>query len=58
MKELSPEEITLLATSFAVDIAKGKDEKEIIAIKNFIGQVYASLGTICTEKAIRKKDKH
>ena len=57
MKGLSPEEITLLATSFAINIAKGKDDIELITIKNFIGQVYSSLGTICTERAFNKKDK-
>ena len=57
MKDLSPEKLTLLATSFAIDLAKGKDEREIIAIKNFVGQVYSSLGTICTQKAFGGKGK-
>lgn len=57
MKELSPEEITLLATMIATEIAKDKSIDEISCIKNILSQVLHSLSTIVGQRIINKLDK-
>lgn len=50
MENLSPEQVAFLATSIAVDLAKGKDIEEINLIKTIANQVCATLSTICTQR--------
>lgn len=50
MKNLSPEQVTLLGTSIAVDLAKNKDLDELSTLINIVGQVSCSLSTIFNQK--------
>ncbi len=50
MEELSAEQVTLLATAFATEIAKNKSIKEINQIKIVLTQVVTSLGTIVVQR--------
>lgn len=61
MKNLSPEQVTLLGTSIAVDLAKNKDLDELSTLINIVGQVSCSLSTIFNQKICigkRKKWPH
>ncbi len=43
---MKDEERILLATSIAMEIAKDLDEKQIIELLNFIGQISCSLSSL------------
>lgn len=47
---MSPEAVTLLATSIAVELAKDKTPQEILAIRNIMNQVTQSLYTLYSQQ--------
>lgn len=47
---MSPEAVTILATSIAVELAKDKTPQEILAIRNIMNQVTQSLYTLYSQQ--------
>jgi len=47
MKDLSKQELTLLATIIAIELTKNKCEKDIKQIKALVSQLHSTLSTIC-----------
>ena len=54
---MKDEERVLLATSIAMELAKGLDEKEICELINFVGQISCSLSSLLKEKKTKKSAK-
>lgn len=55
----SDEELVLLATSIAMELAKNLNEEEIIELRNLINQISCSLSTLvgCREGSKRRFEK-
>lgn len=53
---MTPEEITIAATSIAIELAKEKDVDEIFALKNLLSQISQSLLTIAAQKQYISKN--
>lgn len=50
MNKKTPLELTLLATSIAVELAKGKNKDEICELRTILYQIYTTLQTLCNLK--------
>lgn len=57
MENLSPEQIAVLGTSIAVNLAKDKNIDEISSLINIVGQISCTLSTIINEKLCHNKRK-
>lgn len=55
MTNLSPEQLTFLATSIAVELTKDKDIDEISVLKSVISQVCDSINTIVAQRCLLEK---
>lgn len=50
MKCYSPEQVALLGTLIAIDLAKGKSDCEIFCLRSIASQISATLTTISCQK--------
>lgn len=57
MKNLSAEQVAVIGTSIAVDIAKNRDIDDLSTIINIVGQVQGTLSTIFNQKVCVEKRK-
>ena len=51
MKDLSPEELTMLANLFSVELSKNSSKDQLATIKNFFQLVTANIQAILQEKS-------
>lgn len=56
MEKMSPEQITLLSTSIALDISKGKSIAELNVLRNVASQISCCLLTIISQKTLNDID--
>ena len=59
MRKCTDEEMVLLATSIAMELAKGLDADEIEELKNLVNQISCSLSSLicCRYSCIKRNDK-
>lgn len=58
LRDLSPEELSYMATSFAVAITKGLDNSSIKVMCNFFVQVVGTLNLILGQRSLLKENDH
>jgi len=46
MEKLTPQELVILGTSIALELARGKSKEEIKALRFLVGQMYTTLITL------------
>lgn len=47
MKNLTSEEIVILGSSIAIELARGKTKEEVYLVKTLLLQIVSSLATLC-----------
>lgn len=50
MSELSPEDLTALATAVAIEVSQGKDAAEIMVLRNIALQISQTLFCVYSQK--------